>query len=198
MKKNFLYIFCALFMCTGFAAANDTAGQLLPTGEIRFEKQDGIVLKHEALLLSDTVTVDYLFENITDKPVETTVFFPIPTVGPIAPYWQNPHDFKFRVWINEKEIKPELSRKITIKSTDVTKYFNMMGIDSYYKAVSADFTDVYEVMVNVAEPLRKLPLAEQKKLEELGMLSKGCLMEKEDQCISLLVEEKILDTLTTI
>ena len=69
MKKNFLYIFCALFMCTGFAAANDTAGQLLPTGEIRFEKQDGIVLKHEALLLSDTVTVDYFFENITDKPV---------------------------------------------------------------------------------------------------------------------------------
>ena len=105
MKKFILFISCALFGSI-FAVANDTAGQLLPTGEIRFEKQDGIVLKHEALLLSDTVTVDYLFENITDKPVETTVFFPIPTIGPVEPYYtEYPHNFEFRVWSNGKEIK---------------------------------------------------------------------------------------------
>ncbi|MBO4707700.1 MAG: DUF4424 family protein [Elusimicrobiaceae bacterium] len=183
MRKNFLYIFCALFMYAGFAVANDTSGQLLPTGEIRFEKQDGIVLKHEALLLSDTVTVDYLFENITDKPVETTVFFPIPTIGPINPYYMEyPHNFKFRVWINEKEIKPELSRKVTLDGTDVTKYFNLMGIDTYYKAITNDPGHNHEVFTNIAEPLRKLPIEEQKKLEKLGMLAKGCIEDEDGKC----------------
>jgi len=184
MKKNFLHIFCALFMCGGFAMANDTSGQLLPTGEIRFEKQDGIVLKHEALLLSDTVTVDYLFENITDKPVETTVFFPIPTIGPIISYWEYPHDFKFRVWADGQEIKPEISRKITINGTDVTKYFNLIGVDSYTKTITADFSEDYKELINAGKPLLKLPAAEQKKLEELGMLSKDCLMTEDSTCVN--------------
>ncbi|MBO7605975.1 MAG: DUF4424 family protein, partial [Elusimicrobiaceae bacterium] len=183
MKKFILFMFCVVFVGI-FAAANDTSGQLLSTGEIRFEKQDGIVLKHEALLLSDTVTVDYLFENITDKPVETTVFFPIPTIGPIVAYWEYPHDFKFRVWSNGKEIKPEISRKITIKETDVTKYFNLMGIDTYTKVIVADFSDDYKELINAGKPLLKLPLAEQKKLEELGMLSKGCLMGEDGNCVN--------------
>lgn len=183
MKKNLLHILVLLFVCAGFAVANDTSGQLLPTGEIRFEKQDGIVLKHEALLLSDTVTVDYLFENITDKPVETTVFFPIPTIGPINPnYTEHPHDFKFRVWTNGKEIKPELSRKVTLNGTDVTKYFNLMGIDTYYKAITNDPGYNHEVFTNIVEPLRKLPIEEQKKLEELGMLAKGCIEDEDGKC----------------
>ena len=172
MKKFILFIFCALFGGI-IANANDTAGQLLPTGEIRFEKQNGIVLKHEALLLSDTVTVDYLFENITDKPIETTVFFPIPTIGPVEPYYtESPHNFEFRVWTNGKEIKPELNRKVTLDGTDVTKYFNLMGIDAYYKAVPYDDLKAIE---NLVQPLLKLPSEEQKKLEELGMIVKSCM-----------------------
>ncbi len=181
MKRFILSIFVVLIV-GNFVNANDTSGQLLPTGEIRFEKQDGIVLKHEALLLSDTVTVDYLFENITDKAVETTVFFPIPTVGPITDYDSVTHDFKFRVWSNGKEIKPELSRKITIKDTDVTKYFNMMGIDSYHKAVRFDPEDYPKVFEKVVEPLRKLPISEQEKLAKLGLLAKGCMEEDDEKC----------------
>ncbi len=180
MKKNFLYTLVLFFMCAVFAAANDTAGQLLPTGEIRFEKQDGIVLKHEALLLSDTVTVDYLFENITDKPVETTVFFPIPTVGPFHDYTEEPHNFKFRVWTNGKEIKPELSRKVTFNGTDVTKYFNLMGIDTYYKSIEMAPEETEQTFKKIIEPLLKLPIDEQKKLEELGLLSKDCMIYEED------------------
>ncbi len=177
--KRFILSILIVLLIGNFANANDTSGQLLPTGEIRFEKQDGIVLKHEALLLSDTVTVDYLFENITDKPVETTVFFPIPTVGPVAYFDDYPHDFKFRVWTNGKEIKPELSRKVTLDGTDVTKYFNLMGIDSYYKPITYEYGQ-YKVFEKVVEPLLKLPIDEQKKLEELGLLAKGCMKQEKD------------------
>ncbi|MBR4681870.1 MAG: DUF4424 family protein [Elusimicrobiaceae bacterium] len=181
MKKIILTLWATLFVGAGLATANDTAGALLPTGEIRFEKQDGVVLKHEALLLSDTVTVDYLFENITDSPVETTVFFPIPTVGPVnVSFGTEPHDFKFRVWSDGKEIKPELSRKVTLDGTDVTKYFNLMGIDIYYKPIDAAPDDCEKTFENIVAPLRNLPLEEQKNLEELGLLAKGCLGYKEE------------------
>ena len=180
MKKYFLYVLFLLFVCAGFAAANDSFGQVLPTGEIQLKKQDGIVLRHEALLLSDTVTVDYLFENVTDKPIEIDVFFPIPTVGPVSEYHYVPHDFKFRVWSNEKEIKPELDRKVTLDGTDVTKYFNLMGIDTYYKSIEMD-PDMEKTYKEIIKPLLKLPPEEQKKLEELGMLSKECLVYENEE-----------------
>lgn len=180
MKKIILVLWVALFMSAVLAKANDTAGSLLPTGEIRFEKQDGVVLKHEALLLSDTVTVDYLFENITDTPVKTTVFFPIPTVGPLHHYTEDPHDFKFRVWSDGHEITPELSRKITLDGTDVTKYFNLMGIDAYYKSIEMDPEETGKTFEKIVEPLRKLQPEEQQKLEELGLLAKGCMDYKEE------------------
>lgn len=184
MKRYILPILSILFLCSGIAEANDTSGALLPTGEIRFDKQPGIVLKHEALLLSDIVTVDYLFENTTDTPVETTVFFPVPTVGPIVDgYMYELHDFKFRVWSNGQEITPSLNHKITFQGTDVTKYFDLMGIDSYLKAIRlqpfGEGNNGLE-LEKVSAPLRKLPQAEQKQLEKLGMLAKGCWQEDEE------------------
>lgn len=171
-----------LICCAAVAAANDTAGQLLPTEEIRFEKISGIVLKHEALLLSDTVTVDYLFENTTDKTIETKVFFPIPSVGPLAAYYEVPHDFKFRVWADGNEIPADISRRITLNGIDITKYFSMIGIDSYTKPVVMDMGGNGLKMEKIAEPLRSLPEAEQKQLEEIGMLSKGCMADEESEC----------------
>ncbi|MBO4675102.1 MAG: DUF4424 family protein [Elusimicrobiaceae bacterium] len=182
MKRYILPILSILFLCSGIAEANDTSGTLLPTGEIRFDKQPGIVLKHEALLLSDTVTVDYLFENTTDKSVETTIFFPIPTVGPITAYFEDPHDFQFRVWSNEQEVAPALSRKITLNGTDVTKYFDLMGINSYAKTIRTDPETYGLDLETAAVPLRKLSLAKQQELEKLGMISKGCLQEEEGKC----------------
>lgn len=181
IKKLFTVLF-VLICGSGMAVANDTAGQLLPTGEIRFEKQAGIILKHEALLLSDTVTVDYLFENTTDKPVETKVFFPVPSVGPLSAYYEIPHDFKFRVWVDGVEIPASLSRRITLNGTDVTKYFNMIGVDSYTKSVVMDMGGNGLKMEQIAEPLRTLPEAEQKMLEETGMIARGCMADSESEC----------------
>ena len=166
MKKIALFILTALFMCAGTIQANDTSGTLLPTGEIRFDKQDGIVLKNEALLLSDTVSVDYLFENTTDNHIETTVFFPVPNDGPIVDtYAHILHDFKFRVWSNGQEITPSLSHKIMFHGTDVTKYFDLMGFDSYLKPIELDpFGEGNNglKLEEVSAPLRKLPQTEQK------------------------------------
>lgn len=195
MIKKILLTLLATSIYAGPVHSNDTAGTLLPTGEIRFEKQDGIVLKHEALLLSDTITVDYLFENTTDKPITTTIFFPIPTLGPIVSYMDTPHDFKFRVWSDEQEITPSLNHKITLHDTDVTKYFNLMGIDSYFKAIEVDFEGNGPVFEKVAAPLRKLPLAEQKKLEKLGMLAKGCMEEEiNDPCRQAFEEYEMMES----
>ncbi|MBR2081645.1 MAG: DUF4424 family protein [Elusimicrobiaceae bacterium] len=183
MKKTILFIFAMLIVFVGTARTNDTSSILLPTGEIRFDKQPSILLKHEALLLSDTVTVDYLFENTADTPVETTVFFPVPTVGPIIDgYVHDLHDFKFRVWSNGTEIIPSLSHQIIFHGTDVTKYFDLMGIDSYLKPLTlqpfGEGNNGLE-LEKVSAPLRKLPKAEQKRLKQLGMIAKGCWQKDE-------------------
>ena len=76
MKKIY---FLFLLLCISLSArANDTAGYVLPTGGVVFEKQDGIKMKTEALYIRPgQIEVNYLFENTTDKDITTQVFFPL-------------------------------------------------------------------------------------------------------------------------
>lgn len=172
IKKLFLLTLCMGGLLP--AVANDTAGTLLPTGEIEFTKQPEIVLKHEALLLSYTASVDYLFENTSSAPIRQTVFFPIPTT-PIICYECDSHAFDFKVWSNGREVQPQLHRNITLNGTDVTRYFELMHVTDYTQHITFDPDTYGQDLEDAAAPLRKLPREEQEKLEKIGLLAKGCL-----------------------
>lgn len=172
IKKLVVLILCLSGLIPAFA--NDTAGTLLPTGEIEFTKQPEIILKHEALLLSYTAKVDYLFENTSDKAINQTIFFPIPTT-PIICYECDSHAFDFRVWVNGREVQPQLHRSITLNGTDVTHYFDLLHVTDYTQHITFEPDTYGQDLEDAAAPLRKLPREEQLKLEKIGMLAKGCL-----------------------
>ena len=139
MKK--IILCCVYVLLTSWLWANDTAGQLLPTGEIQFKRQKNIVLKNEALVLSEKVAVDYLFENTSVQDITTEVFFPLPPTSPLVPYFHKGHNFHFKVFVNEQEVPYQTHRRIMLDEKDVTRYFDLMGLDSYEKVVALDGSD---------------------------------------------------------
>ena len=85
---NKLLFILLLFLSCMSSRANDTAGYVLPTGGVVFEKQDGIKMKTEALYIRPgQIEVNYLFENTTDKDITTQVFFPLPPIAAVADYY---------------------------------------------------------------------------------------------------------------
>ncbi len=173
-------LFTLLASSAFFVRANDTAGQLLPTGEIKFAQQPAVVLLHEALVLSDKIAVDYIFRNTSKKEITEMVFFPLPNTSPIGTYRDTPHSFEFHAWSNGVPISTHINRNITLNGTLVTKYFDLMGIDSYDKQIQLDTEGNGKLLEDIAAPLRKLPKEEQEKLVQLGMLEKGCIEEGEN------------------
>ena len=105
MKKIIsIFILLSCYFCTP-ALANDTAGDVLPTGGIVFEKQDGIQMQVEALYIRpEQIEVNYIFKNTTDKDITTQVFFPLPPISAVLDfyrYYQDAeHHFNFNLWIN--------------------------------------------------------------------------------------------------
>ena len=73
MNKKILCLFYFILISLS-VYANDTAGTILPTGGVVFEKQDGIKMKVEALYIRPyQIEVNYLFENTTDKDINTQI-----------------------------------------------------------------------------------------------------------------------------
>ena len=106
-KLLFVLLICLPCMS---ARANDTAGYVLPTGGVVFQKQDGIKMKNEALYIRPgQIEVNYLFENTTDKDITTQVFFPLPPIAAVADYYgytrEALHQFHFKLWVNGKPKK---------------------------------------------------------------------------------------------
>lgn len=174
MKKIFLLFSITTFLSM-LAFANDTAGQLLPTGEIKFERQPDILLRQEALVLSDKIAVDYLFENTSSHAITTEVFFPLPTTSPLVPYFRNGHNFDFKLFVNGKETPYQTHRRVTANGKDVTRYFDLMGLDSYDKTIEIDDSDVDGTNEKLRHIVKQLPVDVKKEMRQLGILKKSCL-----------------------
>ncbi|MBO4675151.1 MAG: DUF4424 family protein, partial [Elusimicrobiaceae bacterium] len=173
MKK--IILCCGCVLLSSWLWANDTAGQLLPTGEIQFKKQADIVLKNEALVLSEKIAVDYLFENTSGQDITTEVFFPLPSTSPLVPYFNKGHNFHFKVFVNEQEIPYQTYRRITLDGKDVTRYFDLMGLDSYDKVVPLDGGDFEGTTLKLQKMVEPLGEDVKQEMRALGMLEKSCL-----------------------
>ena len=105
--KKIISILLFIYFCTP-VLANDTAGYVLPTGGVVFEKQDGIQMQVEALYIRpEQIEVNYIFRNTTDKDITTQVFFPLPPISAVLDFYRYyedaEHHFNFNLWINGKK-----------------------------------------------------------------------------------------------
>lgn len=108
------------------AAANDTMAEL-KTGGLTFVESPDVSMESEALFISaKQVRVDYVFENSSDKDVETLVAFPMPDLpghveGDIAIADSSNDNFlDFTVMQDGKPIAPTLQQRAIAASIDVT------------------------------------------------------------------------------
>jgi len=139
MKKILLPLF---LLCPLFLSANDTSGTVLPTGNIQFNKQDGIKMSVEALRIRQgEVEVNYLFENTTDKDITTQVFFPLPKQDFIRPYMDDyfhDHAFNFKLWVNGEEQKYEYKISIYQQYNDGDTVYDNRDITEHVWPVLKD------------------------------------------------------------
>ncbi|MDR0291625.1 MAG: DUF4424 domain-containing protein [Elusimicrobium sp.] len=121
MKRLIILLF-ALFL-SGQITANDSFGEILPTGGINFKKQENVEMLQEALFLSSgKIEVNYLFRNTTDKDITAKVFFPMPDMACLGTYMgpRGLHNFKFTTWANGEEIAVKEHFNIFTQDTDIT------------------------------------------------------------------------------
>jgi hypothetical protein len=129
IKKILVMLFVS-FGLTAFVSANDSSGSILPSGNIKFEKQKDIVMLQESLFLSKDLTeVNYLFKNISDKDITVKVFFPVPEMvcyntdqSIDSDYgYEDSQPIDFNVWVNGKKVSYKTHFNILAGDMDITK-----------------------------------------------------------------------------
>lgn len=135
MLRRLLIPLCALAPLP--ALANDSTAEL-GTGGLILSRTDAISMDSEDLFISqDRVTVDYVFQNRTDKDVDTIVAFPMPDIEG-NPYWMPaiPADtsdnfLDFEVSVDGKAVEPKLEQKAFAVGIDVTAELQAQGVPLY-------------------------------------------------------------------
>lgn len=124
-----------LFLTSGLKEANDSSGFQGTTG-IELKTTDEIRMLSEELRIGlNEIQVSYVFQNVTDHPVKTIVVFPLPSLdlsaGLTGPNWNFPTDnqdfLNFKVWVNDKSIKPTLERRAFFQGKEVTRELETTG-----------------------------------------------------------------------
>ena len=116
------------------ALANDTIAEL-KTGGLVYMRSDSISMEEEKLSISPReVRVDYVYHNISDKPVETYVAFPMPDIpgGPEqnidAGDTESDNFLGFTVTQDGAAIEPLLQQRAYVGDLDMTDIVRDAGV----------------------------------------------------------------------
>ncbi len=116
------------------ALANDTMAELR-TGGLAYVRTGDISMAEEKLFISQAeVRVDYLFENTSDKDVESVVAFPMPDIkGDIdsmvdAGNVESDNFLGFTVTQDGKAIIPTLQQRVSVADVDMTDELKAHGV----------------------------------------------------------------------
>ena len=121
----------ALLMCSAAlpAFANDSVAEIGAGGLVLGRNYDIWLTREDLFLSKDLVTVDYVFENRSDKDVETVVAFPMPAIagnpdGDLGiPEQESDNFLGFTVTFDGKAITPQLQQRVYSAGIDVTEDF---------------------------------------------------------------------------
>lgn len=116
------------------AGANDSSARL-DTGGLSFVYDARIRMASEDLFLSRSrVEVRYVFENRTDRDVETLVAFPLPKIetgegGNYTIDSDDPINFiDFRILVDGRPVEPKVEARAQAMGVDVTELLGRLGL----------------------------------------------------------------------
>lgn len=153
------------------AGANDSTG-FQGTGGIELSTSNDIRMLSEDLRIGlDEIRVSYVFRNISDRPIDTLVVFPLPDLdlsqAPTAANWNFPvegADFLgFRLWVDDRPLTPQLERRAFYQGREVTRELDAAGALGLapWKAQSYD------------EQVKAIPAASLDRLRRSGLIQPG-------------------------
>jgi hypothetical protein len=137
MKIHFFILFYTLFFCTKIFANDSTA--MMAAGGLQFAKSDAIKMASEHLQVSiDRIKVAYIFENISNKDITTTIVFPLPEYkdpGMVDFTWDDEvlNDKTvplgtFKVIVNGKGVSHQTLIRAIYQGKDITHLLKISGI----------------------------------------------------------------------
>ncbi|OWV71850.1 hypothetical protein ATY77_09885 [Rhizobium sp. R634] len=133
MMKLFTLLVAAAAIASP-VSANDTLAEV-KTGGLIFAQSDDVSMAEEDLFISASeVRVDYVFENTSDKDVESLVAFPMPDItgrldGDTAISDYDSDNFlHFSTVQDGRPIKADLQQRVVSLGIDVTDEFAKLGI----------------------------------------------------------------------
>jgi hypothetical protein len=117
--------------------ANDTAAAIA-AGGLELVKNDQVRMVSEVLRIAPRlVEIDYVFENTSSTDVTTEVAFPLPDLDQAVannsplniPFAKTANFVGFQVWIDGREIKPDVEVRAFAKSGEITAELKRLGVD---------------------------------------------------------------------
>lgn len=128
---------CALGACLAIAApasANDSIAGV-GSGGLILGRTDAVFMDREDLFISmEEVRVDYVFENRSDKDVESIVAFPMPDIAasvytmPMLPDDTSDNFLGFEVTIDGQKVEPKLEQRAFAVGVEITDDLKANGV----------------------------------------------------------------------
>lgn len=191
MKKNFFLTILASNFFIAIAFANDTTAAV-SAGGIEFTKNNAIQMQSEALTISPgRVNVAYLFRNISNASITTTVSFPLPPDNnfgddalenwddEIVPANAHPPFRDFMVQIDGKTVAYNIKRLALLNGKNIAPTLEKEGIPlqpNFLKYVDDKNCNIEDKYYDGHNQPRNISVAECKKWFEkakaLGFLGK--------------------------
>jgi len=131
---RFLLVAATALLSVSSALANDTTAEL-GTGGLVFITTDQLKMKSEDLFVSpEQVKVTYEFQNLTDKPLDVLVAFPMPDVegsgdfNVAVPDRESDNMFGFETTFNGKPVDATLHQQAYAFNLDQTAVLEEIGV----------------------------------------------------------------------
>lgn len=138
VRQNLIATLVAV-LATGLAPAraNDSAAAIA-AGGLELVKSDQVRMLSEVLRIAPRlIEVNYVFENTAGTDVTTLVAFPLPDFDHAAvnrvpvsiPFSGIPNFVGFQVWVDGREIKPDVEVRAFSSAGEITADLKRLGVD---------------------------------------------------------------------
>ena len=166
MKQARILVACALaaLLAPPAALANDSAA-VTGAGGLVLTRNDQIDMVSEDLYVSaERVRIRYVFRNRTPRPVRLTVAFPLPDFDlSVMDEGDRGHLSNFSTRVDSRPVRMQVERRVFARGVEHSALLRRLGIPV---DTGADGYDPGPI----GAALNRLPPAEQRRLEQLGLV----------------------------
>lgn len=154
----------AVLLCGGAALANDSAAVTGAGGLVLTRNGDVDMVSEDLYVSAGQVRVRYVFRNRAPRPVRLTIAFPLPDFDlSTDTEGDRGHLSGFSTRVDGRPVRMQVERRVFARGVEHSALLRRLGIPFAGGVEGYDFGPV-------SQALDRLPPAEQRRLEQLGLV----------------------------